>query len=482
MNLRLDFRRRQLRAGMMRPACAGLLLFVAGVLSACLSTKGQAPNILLIVIDTLRADRLGCYGNERGLTPFLDSLGARGTVFVNAYAPSSWTCPSVASLMTSRYPMQHRVVSFASKLADEERTLAETLQPSGYLAGGFSANFRLLEALGYAQGFQHWRADLKHDGGLRGGDLRRQSMEWLDQARRSAPGQPILLYLHYMEPHAPYDPPEPFRQQFLRKDDGALDAATANEYLVGLRWYKLTHPDVEMLASLYDAEVASADAELRSLFAELEQRDFLRNAIVVVTADHGEEFWEHGNLSHGTSLYNESVRVPLLLIAPGYAGGRRVEQNVSLVDVAPTLLDLLGLPREPRFEGRSLVPLLRPQSLGARFKAWRRLGGRADAPDVLLDLESVGYGVDAREHGQGLVRESTKLLLRPGGLPEVYDLERDPLEKSANPDALQAQSSALREALEASRADLGSRAGAAAETAPFDDATREKLRALGYHF
>lgn len=456
----------------------GLLLGSVG----CSPESKQRPNILLIVIDTLRADRLGCYGNKRGLTPFLDSLAARGTLFLNAYAPSSWTCPSVASLMTSRYPMQHRVVSFASKLADEERTLAETLQPLGYLAGGFSANFRLLGALGYAQGFQHWRADLEGAGGLRGGDLRRQSIEWLDQARRSAPGRPALLYLHFMEPHAPYDPPEPFREQFGRNEDAAVDAATANEHLVGLRWYKLTRADVEMLASLYDAEVASADAELRHLFAELEQRGFLRDAIVVVTADHGEEFWEHGNLGHGTSLYNESVRVPLILIAPGYAGGQRVEQNVSLLDVAPTLLDLLGQPGEPRFEGRSLVPLLRPQSLAAWFKAWRSPGGKTEVPDVLLDLELVGYGVDAREHSHGLVRRSTKLLLRPGGLAELYDLERDPLEKNANAEALRARSPTLQRALEAARADLGSRAGTVAETAPLDDATREKLRALGYHF
>ena len=180
---------------------------------------------------------------------------------------------------------------------------------------------------------------------------------------------------------------------------------------------------MQLLQSLYDAEVAAVDAELRQLFAELERRGFLDDAFVIVTADHGEEFWDHGNLTHGITLYNESVRVPLLVLGPGVAKGRRVEENVSLVDLAPTLVDLLGLPREPRFEGRSLAGLLR----GAGAPA-----AEGTEPEIVLQLEATGYGMDTREQVAGIVRGTTKVLLRSNGLTEAYDLAKDPGEHDSN--------------------------------------------------
>src|SRR5262245_28474399 len=157
-------------------------LIVSFALAGIACAKARPPNVLVIVIDTLRADRLGVYGNPRGLTPFLDELAGQGTVFVNAYATSSWTVPSVASLLTSRYSSQHHVTQIESRLADEEVTFAEALQPLRYLAGGFSANFRLLQRLGYAQGFHYWRADRKLAGGPAASELRRQALQWLEDA------------------------------------------------------------------------------------------------------------------------------------------------------------------------------------------------------------------------------------------------------------------------------------------------------------
>jgi len=188
-----------------------LLLSLAGL--SC--RGGRPPNVLVIVVDTLRADRLGVYGNTRGLTPFLDELADRGTVFANARSTSSWTIPSVASLMTSRYSPQHHVIGFGSRLAEAELTFAEAMQPLHYVAAGFSANFQLLQRSGYAQGFQYWRADAKRPGGLSAAELRGQALHWLDGAWQAGSLPPLLLYFQFMEPHGPYDPPEPFRSRSL---------------------------------------------------------------------------------------------------------------------------------------------------------------------------------------------------------------------------------------------------------------------------
>ena len=161
------------------------------------------PNILLVLIDTLRADRLGVYGNERGLTPFLDEIAKSGTVFSHAYAPSSWTCPSIASLFTSRYPSQHGATTPDARLVASEVTLAESLSASGYATAGFVANLRLDERLGFGQGFDHWRV-FKQLPLVRGKVVQTYSMEWLNPQQTASPDQPIFLYLHLTEPHSPY--------------------------------------------------------------------------------------------------------------------------------------------------------------------------------------------------------------------------------------------------------------------------------------
>jgi arylsulfatase A-like enzyme len=329
--------------------CLGLLL--APFATACSPSASPAPrNVLLIVADTLRADRLGSYGSARGLTPFLDELSARGTVFANAYAPSSWTCPSVASLFTSRYPSQHRVSSFESKMAGEEVTLAEKLTPLRYATAGFSANNRLTRKLGYAQGFEIWQFYVGafvppyRKAPVRAGFLRQQTLRWLDAHWNPSVGRPVFLYLQYMDTHTPYDPPQPFRRRFQRPDPKSALETRANEKLLAAALSEVSLDEVDVLRSLYDGEVAYLDAELRQLFAELRGRGFLDDAIVVVTSDHGEEFREHGRILHGFALYEESIRVPLILVAPGYRGGRVVE---SASRVGPWCPSCRGPARSP---------------------------------------------------------------------------------------------------------------------------------------
>lgn len=458
------------------------LLFVlsASLLSGCPSAR-SSPNILLIVIDTLRADRLGSYGSRRGLTPFLDELAKKGVVFRNAYATSSWTPPSVASLFTSRFPSQHRVFGGGSRLADSETTLAERLKGAGYATAGFSANLSMTIELGVAQGFDHWSRFAEGPIKPRGRQLRNEGVRWVDATCVEQPSVPCFLYLQYMEPHAPYQAPEPYRGRFAPADADEHEVAAANKKVVRLQLSDLSDHEAELLEAAYDAEVAALDAELRLLFDELEQRRFLEDAIVVITADHGEEFRDHGSFSHGRSLYNELVRVPLILLSRNVSGLQMVEATVSLIDVAPMILELADLADQPSFEGRSLVPLLQGGSILARASGWLTGDGSgpANAP-AFLELHKPGIWKDRRRHTVGIVKGRMKLLVnRRTKKAEVYDLFADPQELAprASTDPAARDLAAVLRGLQSSMENFHP---ADPEQAPMDETTKEKLRALGY--
>ncbi len=449
-------------------ARAGLATLAAAALVGGAGCAGDRPNVIVVVVDTLRADRVGVAGGRRGLTPFLDSLGESGVIFPNAYSTSSWTNPAVASLFTSRYPSQHRVTTFESRLADAEETLAERLRAAGWRGLGVVGNFRLTQALGFAQGFDVWFSRLFARKATTQ-QLAQDTIRYYDRHvarffwRR---WQPLLLYLQPMEPHAPYDPPAEARRAFARPPGPGTSESEAMAKVISIpRWDALSPDEVAYVESLYDAEVAALDARLRRLFTRLRTRGLLDHAIVVVTADHGEEFGEHGGFLHGFALYEESVRVPLIMTGPGLPAGRVVRDEVSLVDVAPTVLELLGLPPEPRFEGRSLLSRL----------------GDGDATDVVLELPPTGSVIDARRHSAGLLYDGIKVLAtrrsREGS--EAFDLRHDPAEMHPDPPAIAQEATMLRARLERRRHALATRAGTA-ETGVIDAGTRERLRALGY--
>jgi arylsulfatase A-like enzyme len=457
---------------------AFVLLAVTCLGGACGGSEAEPgpPNLLVIVADTLRADRLGSYGGPPGLTPFLDELAARGVVFANTYAPSSWTNPSVASLFTSRNPSQHRVVTYESVLADAEATVAEELARAGFRSLGVAANFRLKQSFGYAQGFDSWVAlmtdrpepvpigELK----VRAGRVVHEALEWLDADASASTRAPLFLYLHFLEPHPPYLPPEPFRRRFSSAEDGALEEL--NDKVIrhlSLPEGALSEEEIRELASLYDGEVAALDAALRHLFQALEQRGFLERAIVVVTSDHGEEFGEHDGLLHGFTLYEESIRVPLLFVLPGDPGGRVVQRNVSLLDVGPTLLELAGLTAPESFEGRSLVPWLHAEVEGR---------GSEGVLSELIDDSPVNI----RRHESALIRDAWKVTLDHRGAVEVFDLDRDPGETRSSAGEFPERTAQLRATLEEQRAELATRGNRHSLVRRLEPELLEALRALGY--
>lgn len=445
------------------------LLAAAAAAVVCGCTAGpERPHVLLVVADTLRADRLGA---ERGLTPFLDSLASRGVRFAGARAQSSWTQPSIASLFTSRYVTQHGVDGFRSILPQDEQSLAEAFRAAGYQTAGFSANLLLTREAGFAQGFDHWQV-LTGDRSrgqqkARGETVNQAGLQWLDAAARDGV-RPCFLYLHYMEPHLPYGAPAAVVERVLRQRGRAYGP---QEALARARRPERQNPDpalLELLGDLYDAEVASLDASLGELFAELERRGLLRQAVVAITADHGDEFGEHGGAGHGQTLFEELVHVPLLLLAPGLEGGRTVDVPVSHVDLAATLVELAGLPVPASFEGQPLAAGLRAGGAAAPWPA-----------GVLSQLPENPYRPDRGSgHRASLVAGSRKLVLGIDGSRQQYDLARDPGER--RPEALpQASRGELDLALERALARAGR--DARREAAPEAAAElRARLRALGY--
>jgi arylsulfatase len=317
--------------------------------AACGPAPAPPPNLLFVLVDTLRADRLPLYGHPGPTAPRLAELAARGVLFERVIAPSSWTKTSMASILTGRAPDRHGVLGVSDVLPGDLVTLAEAFSAAGYRTLAVNSNPWLAERFGFAAGFDVFETHLF----ARGAKVNQRALDLIAAAR-----EPWLLYVHYMDVHSPYRPdPRFFDEPPLELPGlGRLSDAELEE-----RYRKrgLDGPRVrERVLRLYDAGIRSADAALGELLDALEARGRMANTIAVVTADHGEAFGEHGTTEHGKNLYPEVCEVPLVLVFEGRlpAGARRPGQ-VSSIDVAPTLLELAGLPAEPGFEGRSLLPL-----------------------------------------------------------------------------------------------------------------------------
>jgi arylsulfatase A-like enzyme len=450
-------------------------MFVCGAVAAAVvgawswRRAAPPPNVLLIVVDSLRADALGTYGSAAGLTPFLDRFAERALVFDRAYAASSWTMPSVASLMTAQYPSQHGVIGLETALTDDRTTLAEVLRGRGYRCAAFSANPIIPARLGFAQGFDEYRvvgsANLftaKADATAVSG----AALEWL--SRRPA-DSPYFLYLHYMEPHVAYRAHPGItapRATELAADDVTLGlrvmAGLQSAEAPGRPW-EFTPGEHQRLRDLYAGEVVYADRQLADLFAALEQRGALGNTIVVITADHGEEFGEHGLFDHGASLFESAIHVPLLVRLPsGDAATGRVVEPVELAGFAPAVLGALDIDVPSSF-GIAALPL------------------RADASDAahvglseLLELNPQRR----RVHDYAYIASDATLLHTPSGAAAVYDVRNDALEQmplSASP-----RVEALVDAAQALHARVAAAPPSATVKVELDAADRERLRSLGY--
>jgi arylsulfatase A-like enzyme len=451
--------------------------------------------VVLVVIDTLRADHLGVYDYPRPTSPRMDEFAADSTVFKQAISTAPWTLPALGSIMTSLYPSAHGAkhmsnmkqwredrVDFApvAKLADSHTTLAEALRAEGYRTAAFVRGSYPSAVFGMGQGFEHFEDN--DAPGVR--FMVESALDWLD-AQES---EPFFMYLHTVEVHSPYMPVRLPDKYAERNPDAPLeyyDRAIAEEQrryrtfdfnadyagsvtgsLDDLRKFKKgkgpSEADLQQLVDLYDRGIAYTDYWMGELLDGLKERGVFDNSIIMITSDHGEEFFEHGHLEHSTSYFDELLHVPLILRHPSEGHGVVVEDEVSLIDIYPSILDGLDISHTLPLGGRSLRPL------------W--LGGSLPERPVF------GESIASRSRKGIAVRTNRwKFIHWKGGKEELYDLAEDPSEQvdlspSSHSDPLREQIGSWRQEITQSKQALKG----VPEAVQLDEETQQRLRDLGY--
>ncbi len=335
------------------------------VAQAAPQTASAQPHIIFIVVDALRPDHMSAYGYDRPTTPAVQQRLANGGVrFEEATTASSWTYPSNAAMLTGRMPSRLHVdwADHSSAVAGDEKMLAEFLHDAGYQTAGFVDNFYLESRFGMAQGFDHYE---RSQGDERAAALNELAFNWLDSSWVGPQGeQPLFLFMYYYDPHTWYDPPPPYDTLYDPTYTGTL---TADVYQHGQAVVAgdivPTERDVFHLKALYDGEITYWDVHLGRLFDRLEAEGILDDSLIVLTSDHGQMFGEHGKWVHRNSLYEEVLRVPLMVSLPGVLpAGQVITTPVVTADVTPTILELAGLAVPPALDGQSLVPLMLGQT------------------------------------------------------------------------------------------------------------------------
>jgi arylsulfatase A-like enzyme len=432
----------------------GLTLAIADPMLLDRRALAERRGVVLISIDTLRRDHVGLFGYPKPTTPRLDALGREGAVFDDAVSVSSWTLPAHFTMMTSVEPATHGAVDGTHGFNHRVPTLGRLFREAGYVTHAITSHLYLSKEFGFDDGFDG--LDYAYD--RKGKDVADRALAFLD----GVDDRPFFLFLHLYDPHWHYDPPPDLLRTF--EPEPYRGQITGNWWTFRFWNRETTKPaDMAHLMALYDGEIRYADGQIGRVLDRLAERGFDRTTLVVLTSDHGEEFLEHGDWEHQRTLYEEQIRIPLVVRGPGIAPGRRESTQVSLFDIAPTILDWAGLPALPTQRGRSL---LRP-----------------------LDTRPA-YG----ETDRGL-NETRKLFFRDGGgrskailtfdrassharSEEWYDLGADPGETRSAPPP-EAAAARLRASL-LERWQAARRLGEGGALVDLSPEQIEQLRALGY--
>ncbi|MBL8859405.1 MAG: sulfatase [Planctomycetes bacterium] len=427
---------------------------------------GEAPNVLLISIDTLRADHMSCYGYERETTPNIDALVKRGVLFERAFSPAPWTLPAYGSLFTALLPADHRAgivtereAAWGSDVAPPKRTtevlrndvptLAELMTRRGYQTAGFVSNPFLGPLSGVARGFQSYTSYQYN--AQTGADL---ALEWIN----SRPGARWFVFLHVIDPHMPYAPPKPYDTRFSKI--GVDEIPDWPPDLDTLRRQPPSDETKQRCVDFYDGEIAFVDAQIDRLLDALDAAGTLENTLVILHSDHGEEFWEHGSCDHGHTQFEELLHVPLAFVWPKKLGVKRIATRVRTLDVLPTIAEIVGFDVPAGIEGRSLMSVI----------DGRETTDRDGIAEALMHTQ---------RETKALYRGKDKLIATGAAQNLLFDLGADPRELYD----LSAESAARVDAMRKLLLEHHEKAKASASrSTPFqpDRSVRDRIHRYGY--
>ena len=427
--------------------CLATTAIVGSTATPPAKAKPQHPNVILITLDTTRADRMGFLGSKRGLTPNLDALARQSVVFTHAYSQVPLTTASHATILTGTYPQFHQVNDFGVPLAEDLPYAPYIFRGNGYHTAAFVGSLVLdpetRSAPGFERGFDTYDAgfhrrrmgeDRYQAIERRGGEVIGHTLGWLTEHKDGS----FFIWVHLYDPHDPYDPPEPYKTRYAKEP--------------------------------YDGEIAYVDSALGKLFRELKVRGLYDGAAIAIMADHGESLGAHGEDTHGLFLYDETIRVPLVIKLPhGGAVGKRIENRAELVDVLPTLLQSAGIQVPEQVQGESLLGLIQAPAEGTgETGAWR---DRPAYSETDYPLAAFGWSAERS-------LRTGKYLYVQAPRKELYDLMTDPEAGHDISGNLTAITSTIAEQVNAFRAKTSS--SREAPKAVVDPTAQEKLAALGY--
>lgn len=408
-------------------AAAFLLLLTVDCSRRPGDQPARDPNIILILIDSLRADHLGIYGYGRETSPTIDRLGREGVVFENAISASSWTRPALGSLFTSLHPHVHGATETGKTLPSEAITLAEKMRERQYVTVGIQTNPLVSGNQNFAQGFDSYREAFATDGRRVLKDFR----AWLDKNKP----RKFFAYIHFMDVHLPYNAPRENRSKFVRPYTGRLDPRRIkSQTQIYDLLPTLTDADRSHIIDLYDAGINQVDDYMDILINALRSRRLLDDTMLIITSDHGEELFDHGAFEHGHSMHREVLQIPLIIRNPRLSTrGVRVRQIVRMIDIFPTVLGFLGMTPPPGVMGRDLGPSIADPNLDWDLDAFSDgvLYGPGQSaiqkgPFKMVKIEPI----KSRLQGRFFERLPARPGWTPeGGVVEFFDLKRDPAEE-----------------------------------------------------
>ena len=444
------------------------LLTITVIVSSALIFFSQAKppkGIILISLDTLRADHLSCYGYHRNTSPFIDAFAKESILFEHAVVQSQWTLPSHMSIMTSLYPSSHGVTKTGESLADKHITLAELLQKGGFKTAAFVDGGYMNSSFGFNQGFDIY--DDSRRGGIK--LILPKVIKWLGENK----ADPFFLFIHCYDIHHPYDPPAPYDSMF-HDFTYTGDLFPNSETMLAAQWkgLKVNDEDLRHFIALYDGCIRYTDDKIGEFLSHLKDSGLDDQTLVIITSDHGEEFKEHGRLGHGQLYYRPNLHVPLILRIPNFLKkGIRINELVQSIDLLPTILEIAGLPAHPNVQGRSLLPLMKRNKTFVNRSLWKILRPfQKDAP--------VSLAMEPRKDIYSIITEDYQLLhsLKSNSV-KLFNLANDPLGKSN----IAKDHNVIVERLMSELEEFHSATPLhKASIISLDEQTREQLEALGY--